>query len=104
MNIVFEKTATTIQSTGYTLSSTERSSGTLTMGKKSESSTAEDVQWKCFAYSTDGTTWTQLAAGTAIPETAKYCYFILGTTVSGLNNQAYLKSENFTSTQPTIDT
>ena len=95
MNIKFEKTATNAQASSYTLSSTERSTGKLTMGKQSSSSTAEDVQWKCFAYSTDGTTWTRLDSGASIPATAKYGYFVLDTYVSSLDNKAFLAEDKY---------
>lgn len=85
MNISFEKPALPV----YSLGSSERSSGKITMGKQTSSSAAEDIQWKCFAYSTDGTTWTKCTG--AIPTSAKYGYFVLDTYVSTLV-QTYLAS------------
>ena len=79
----------------YTLSDTERSTGKVTMGKKSASSTAEDVEWKCFAYSVDGTTWT-ICTG-EIPANAKYGYFVLDTYVSSLDNKVFLASDKYNS-------
>ena len=95
MNIVFEKTATDAQASSYTLSSTERSTGKLTMGKQSSSSTDEDVEWRCFAYSTDGTTWTKLDSGASIPATAKYGYFVIDTYVSSLDSKEFLAQSKY---------
>lgn len=74
VNIVFQKAGPTAANA---ISVINENSGKVTMGKQSSSSAAEDVQWKCFAYSTDGTTWTKLAAGEIIPDNAKYGYFLL---------------------------
>jgi len=67
----------------YELTGLEREIGKIAMGKKSANSTEEDVLWKCFAISTDGTTWTKCTG--SIPENAKYGYFVLDTYVASLN-------------------
>ena len=93
MNIKFEKTAL---KNGYELTSTERSTGKLTMGKQSTDSTVEDVEWKCFAYSNDGTNWTRLDSGQSIPTGAKYGYFVLDTYVSSLGSKQFLPDSKWT--------
>ena len=96
MNIKFEKTAL---KNGYELSSTERLTGKLTMGKQSTDSTVEDVEWKCFAYSIDGTNWTRLDSGQSIPTDAKYGYFVLDTYVSSLDNKPFLEGSKYAATK-----
>ena len=82
--VIFKTTPPT-----YTLTSTERSTGIVTMGYAEN----KDVQWKCFAYSTDGTTWTKCTG--AIPTSAKYAYFVLDTYVSSLDKKAYLAEDKY---------
>ena len=94
MKIAFEKTAMKVQANS--VSEINKKGCKVTMGKQSSSSTAEDVQWKCFAYSTDGTTWTKLDSGASIPATAKYGYFVLDTYVSSLDSKAFLSNNKHT--------
>ena len=82
--VIFKTTPPT-----YTLTSTERSTGIVTMGYAEN----KDVQWKCFAYSTDGTTWTKCTG--AIPTSAKYAYFVLDTYISSLDKKAYLAEDKY---------
>lgn len=99
MNITFEKT---LSSTTINNSASEKkvkeineNNGLVTMGKTSNTATVEDVQWRCFAYSTDGTTWTK-NDGT-IPTTAKYGYFLMDTYVDGLKEVDFLASSKYNS-------
>ena len=89
INIKLEKSES-----GYMISEMERAFGSVIMGKKSANSTEEDVEWKCFAYSTDGTTWTTCTG--EIPTTAKYGYFVLDTYVESLAGKAFLSSDKYT--------
>ena len=94
MNIMFEKTG--LQKAN-SVSAINANGGKVTMGKQSESSADEDVEWKCFAYSTDGATWTKLDSGESIPTTAKYGYFVLDTYVSSLDGKEFLASDKYAS-------
>ena len=94
MNIKFEKTALKVQANS--VSEINKNGCKVTMGKQSADSTVEDVEWKCFAYSTDGTNWTRLDSGQSIPAGAKYGYFILDTYISSLGSKQFLSSNKYT--------
>lgn len=93
MNIKFEKTALKVQANS--VSEINKNGCKVTMGKQSADSTVEDVEWKCFAYSTDGTNWTRLDSGQSIPAGAKYGYFILDTYISNLRSKHFLTSSKY---------
>jgi len=91
MEIAFEKTS--LQKAN-SISTINENGGKVTMGYQSA---LKSVQWRCFAYSTDGTTWTKLDSGESIPATAKYGYFVLDEYVSSLGSQLFLASEKINS-------
>ena len=91
MNIKFEKTG--LQKAN-SVSAINENGGKVTMGKSTADTIVEDVQWGCFAYSTDGETWTKLDSGVAIPDTAKYGYFVLDTYVPSLDS-IFLSSDKY---------
>ena len=93
MNIKFEKTVMKVQANS--VSEINKNGGKVTMGKQSSSSTVENVQWRCFAYSTDGETWTKLDSGQSIPTGAKYGYFVLDTYVSSLDRKVFLANSKY---------
>ena len=93
MNIKFEKAALKVQANS--VSEINKNNGLVTMGKSTEDAVEEDVKWKCFAYSTDGATWTKLDSGESIPATAKYGYFILDTYVSSLDSKEFLAKSKY---------
>lgn len=95
MNIKFEKTGPKASLPANSIEQLNTNNAKLTMGKQSSSSTVEDVEWKCIAYSDDGTTWTRLDADQSIPENAKYGYFVLDTNVSSLNGMEFLSSSKY---------
>jgi len=97
MSITFEKYL------ANSISVINANGGMVTMGKQSEQSTDEDVEWLCFAYSTDGTTWTKLDSGESIPANAKYGYFVLDTYVSSLDNKDFLARDKYDKKSNSID-
>ena len=101
MNIKFEKTALKID----WVSEINKNSGIVKMGTYTDSENlVKDVEWRCFAYSNDGTSWTKLESGKSIPVEAKYAYFVMDSAVwSGIeaNNPGALHSKYSTTESTT---
>ena len=95
MEIKFEKTALKIVENS--VSEINKNSGVVKMGTYTDSENlTKDVEWSCFAYSNDGTSWTKLESGQSIPVEAKYAYFVMDYAVWSdidTNNYGALRSK-----------
>lgn len=102
MTITFEQTRANGSAEGATSNSIadlDENSGVLVFGK-TDNSLDENLKWRCFAYSTDGTTYQKYTSDTNLSEVgAQYAYFILDTYVSSMKydyciNTINLKDDN----------
>lgn len=96
MTITFEKYE---QPATYSAAAVDAGNGDIYFGKTSSSLTADNIKWRCFAYSTDnGENWQKYTEGTTNLSDlgATDCYFILDTYVSTLGGINYCKNRTVT--------
>lgn len=80
----------------YPIENINKNNGIVKMGKSNKNNIDEDIEWRCFAYSSNyGKDWTSCYTTGIVPEDATNCYFILDTFLSDISTVFYLNNNKY---------